>query len=354
MSRGTAQNAVAWYMGEIEKHQLEHAKIHFFGGEPLYAPHIVEYVVEQARRHAQEIGCTVEFEVTTNGAFSEARCVWVGNNIDSVVLSFDGPADVQNLHRPFRNGSASFNTVYRNAKYLSDGPAQLCLRACVTAATAPRMPEIAAWFCAEFNPAIVSFEPLQLSSWAQTDQLRPPDPWEFARYFVDAARVLEAHGIPIMYAAADISAQHVTFCPVGDDAVIVAPDGSANACYLLPREWEVKGLDLQLGHVIEIGIEIDSTRLNRVRKLNVLNKPFCEKCFCKWHCAGGCHVNHMIDAALGEFDRLCIQTRIIALYNILHALDQDELAYRLLNNRAALEQAVLQGSDLLMDKDRSQ
>jgi sulfatase maturation enzyme AslB (radical SAM superfamily) len=105
----------------------------------------------------------------------------VGANISSVVLSFDGPADVQNLHRQFRNGTASFDTVCRTAKQLSASPAQLCLRACVTQATVPRMPEIAAWFCQEFNPAIISFEPLQQSAWSQTAQLQPPDPWDFAR-----------------------------------------------------------------------------------------------------------------------------------------------------------------------------
>ena len=353
MSQETAKNAVTWYMSEIGKHRLEHAKIHFFGGEPFHAPHIVEYVVNQARWHAQNIGCKVEFEVTTNGAFSEARCVWVGENIDSVVLSFDGLVDVQNLHRPFRNGNSSFDTVYRTAKYLSDSPAQLCLRACVTAATAPQMPEIAAWFCAEFNPAIVSFEPLQVSSWAQTDQLLPPDPWEFARYFIEAKRVLEAHDVPLMYAAADTTTQHVTFCPVGGDAVIVAPDGSANACYLLPREWEAKELDLRLGHFTADHVKLEPGALDRVRQQNVWNKPFCEKCFCKWHCAGGCHVNHIMNAAPGQFDRLCIQTRIITLYNILHDLGQDDLALRLLDDRAALEQAVWQVSDLLGDKDLS-
>ena len=60
-----------------------------------------------------------------------------------------------------------------------------------------------------------------------------------------------------------------------------------------------------------------------------------------------------MNAAPGQFDRLCIQTRIITLYNILHDLGQDDLALRLLDDRAALEQAVWQVSDLLGDKDLS-
>ncbi len=347
MSRDTARAAVDWYMNQVRDHQEPYAKIHFFGGEPFYAPHIVEEVVELARKRARELHITVVFEVTTNGAFGEARCAWVGANIDSVVLSFDGPADIQNLHRPFRDGKATFNAVYRTAKHLSASSAQLCLRACVTQATVSRMPDIAAWFCQEFSPAIVSFEPVQTSPWSQTAQLQPPDPWEFARRFVDAARVLEAYGVPLVYAAADTTVRHVTFCPVGDDAAIVAPDGSVNACYLLPREWEAKGLDLQLGQITSEGADVKPTALDRVRRQNVLNKPFCEKCFCKWHCAGGCHVNHTLEVEQGQFDRLCIQARIITLYRILRDLDQEALALRLLNDLTALERVVWQSSDVL-------
>jgi uncharacterized protein len=146
----------------------------------------------------------------------------------------------------------------------------------------------------------------------------------------------------------------VTFCPVGDDAVIVAPDGSAHACYLLPREWQAKGLDLRLGQVTAGRVGLEQTAVDRVRQRNVLNKPVCEKCFCKWHCAGGCHVNHRMDAAPGKFDRLCVQTRIVTLYNILRDLEQGDLALGLLNDRAALEQAVWQASDLLVGKDMGQ
>jgi hypothetical protein len=85
------------------------------------------------------------------------------------------------------------------------------------------------------------------------------------------------------------------------------------------------------------------------RSLNVWNKPFCARCFCKWHCAGGCHVNHVLPDSAGSYDRLCIQTRIITLRNILKAMGRDDLTRELLADCVALGRAVQQISDTLVD-----
>ena len=77
--------------------------------------------------------------------------------------------------------------------------------------------------------------------------------------------------------------------------------------------------------------------------------PFCAHCFCRWHCAGGCHVNHVLPEHHGDYDDLCIQTRIITLRNILKAMDGEELVDSLLNDSAELEKSVCQPSDSLFD-----
>ena len=69
----------------------------------------------------------------------------------------------------------------------------------------------------------------------------------------------------------------------------------------------------------------------------------------KWHCAGGCHVNHTPTDPSDAYDRLCVQTRIIALRNILEAMGQDHLAREWLWDREAAERSVFQSSDLLLD-----
>jgi uncharacterized protein len=344
-----ARDAVNWYMDVVGGAGVRHAEVHYFGGEPFCVEEVLDLTVHLARTRAREAGCTVRFEAATNGAFSEARCRWAADNLDTIVLSLDGPADIQDLHRPYGDGQGSSETVERSARILSEGSADLFLRACVTRETVDRMPEIAAWFCENFRPRGVCFEPLQPTAQSSAVQLEPPDPWDFARNFVQAAWILEPHSVQPVYAAADVHTRRVTFCPVGKDVAIVSPDGTISACYLLQRDWEARGLDLRLGRIEDGNVQLHADAVASARSLNVHNKPFCARCFCKWHCAGGCHVNHAPAGPPGAYDRLCIQTRIIALRNVLHAMGQDHLAREWLRDREAVERSAYQPSDLLLD-----
>jgi uncharacterized protein len=342
-----ARAAVAWYLELVKRSGASAAEVHFFGGEPFCAPEVVDFAVHYARLKAAEMGCTIRFEVTTNGVFDENRCRWVADTLDSVILSLDGPQAIQDRNRHRKDGRGSFATVARSAKILSEGSAEFSIRVCVTADMVAELPEIAAWLCKEFRPIYVCFEPVLPTPCSEAAALKPPDPWIFAHSFAQAATILEAHGVEAVYAAADIRAKRVSFCPVGQDVAIVSPDGLISSCYLLKQDWEAEGLDLCLGE-FENGLAVlDNQAVEIVRGLNVDNKPFCSDCFCKWHCCGGCHVSHKLPVTRGAYTRLCIQTRILALRNILIALDRRDLVSTLFQNSEALDRVVWQESDVL-------
>jgi uncharacterized protein len=349
MDLALARDAIVWYLGLVARAGQRVAEVHFFGGEPFCAEEVVDFAYHAARLIAAESGCTVRFEVATNGTFGEERCRWVADSLDSVILSLDGPADIQDRQRPRLGGQGSFDAVMRSARILSAGAAELSFRACVTADTVARMPDIAAWLCRDFRPVSVCFEPVQPSAPSQAAGLCPPDPWAFAWGYLQAAEILEAHGVEPVYAAADVRTRRAGFCPVGQDVAIVSPDGTVAACYLLRQDWEAKGLDFTLGRFEAGSARLDAGRIAAARDLSVWSKPLCAHCFCRWHCAGGCHVNHTLSTTPGDYDRLCIQTRLIALRNLLHTLDRDDLARDLFHQRRALEAMAGQPSDLLAD-----
>ena len=348
-----ARDIVDWYMGLVSSGAQPSAEIHFFGGEPFCAPEVLDLAVPLARARARESGCALRFETATNGVLDQERCRWAADNIDTIVLSLDGPPDVQDLYRPYKDGRGSFEVVTRSARILSEGPTDLYLRACVTDQTVNRMAETAAWFCQEYRPNGICFEPVQPVNGPGSGPFVPPDPWAFARNYVRASECLNAYGVETVYASADIAALQVSFCPVGRDVVIVSPGGSLDACYLLRQDWEAEGLDLSLGRVgSDGGVHVDAERVTHVRGLNVWNKPFCARCFCRWHCAGGCHVHHVLPEPGEGYDRLCIQTRAITLHKILReAIGRPDLSHSLAQDAEAVERAVLQPSDRLLDQE---
>jgi uncharacterized protein len=345
-----AMGCIDWYARLLKKAKKEILNLHFFGGEPLIASRLVMMAVHAARIKSSEHKLQAKFEVATNGIMNEATAKFVSEFIDFIMLSIDGPPDIHNIYRPTPNGDQSFEDVYRSAKIFSEGSGNLYLRACITSETVGRMEEISDWFYQEFRPSSVCFETLQTSPESLEAGLNPPDPWDFALNFVKSASVLEGFGVENVYATADIEARRISFCPVSGDVIIVSPNSNVAGCYLLERDWEARGLDLNLGKVSATGKPLlDEETVKRLRAMNVLNIPRCQKCFCKWHCAGGCHVNHSYPGCGDTYDDLCIQTRVITLYNILKSLGRKDVFERLVRDKNAFRQVILQSSDVFDD-----
>ncbi len=326
MSLKTARNAIDAYFNILTDGGARNGEIQFFGGEPFFADKVVHFVVEYATLRAQRLGLAIHFEATTNGLYSEERCRWIADRFDAIVLSLDGPAAIQNRYRPAHNGRGTFDVVARSARIFSEGLVELAIRVCVTNETVDQIPELASWIAVNFRPQLVCFESLTPSPLAEAAGLQPPNPWNFAVSFDEAARILQQYRIKAVLSTADISVCRSTFCLVGNDALIVSPDGAIDACYLLEQDWQQRGMDMRLGWLQDDRFELSSAMLQRVRRLTVESKSLCKDCLCRFHCAGGCPVNHDSDKSPGDFDDLCIQTRLVTVARLLHEIGQDSLA----------------------------
>jgi uncharacterized protein len=272
----------------------------------------------------------------------------VGDYFSLVVLSFDGFREVQDRHRPAGGGRGSFDQVAAAARTFSASPAEVCLRICVARDNVEQLSETVAWFAEEFQPSSIDFETLQPTPESERAGLRPPDPYVFAAQFRRARRAAGDRGVEPVYAAAIATEPRFSFCPVGNDALILHPDGRVSACYLLERDWRARGLDLNLGRLGAGGMELPEEDLRRVRRL-AAGKPRCESCFCRWQCAGGCHVNHSFPGCPPAYDDFCIQTRLIAACAALDGLGLGPLADELMADRAEMQRLAGRPSDRLED-----
>lgn len=349
MAPQLAVSAVDWMAERMEALGRERLEVHFFGGEPSVSWGVVEIAVHRARAIADARGLRPRFEIATNGVMDDRRVSFLGDHFHTVVLSFDGPREVHDLHRPAAGGRGSFDAVARTAHRISDSEADLCLRACVTAASVRSLPEIAEWFCEDFRPWAISFESLQPTPGSAAAGLSPPDPFEFAAFFLQAHRAAAERGVPAIYAAALAEEPRYSFCPVGNDSLIVLPDGRVCGCYLPDAEWRAQGLDLELGRFTPAGeLFLDEAAVARLRGL-VEDRPRCRGCFCRWSCAGGCHVHHSPPGCPREYDGFCLQTRLITAALLLAEMGRDDLAEELLTERACADRLARQASDRLED-----
>ena len=344
-----AAAGVDWMADFAARNGRRTLDVHFFGGEPFAAPEVVDVAVHRTRAVAAEKGLLPNLEVATNGVYSEARARWVGDYFDTVVLSFDGFRAVQDRHRSAAGGRSSFDQVAGTARVLSASPAEVCFRVCVARDNVEQLAETVRWFSEEFRPSSIDFETLQPTPESELAGLSPPNPYTFAAQFRKARRAACLHGVEPVYAAAVTTEPRISFCPVGNDTPILHPDGRVSACYLLERDWQARGLDLNLGRMGAAGeMELPEQDVHRVRQL-AAGKPRCGNCFCRWSCAGGCHVNHSFPGCSPGYDDFCIQTRLITACSLLDGLGLESMADEFALDQAEMQRLAVRPSDWLED-----
>ena len=340
-----AVTAVDWMVERLLRDGRNDFQIHFFGGEPFIAPEIVDIVVHRARFLSAQHNLKLYVDASTNGVFPEGRAEFVGDYFGGVVLSFDGPPEFHDRHRPAFQGKPSFEIVERTARLLSSMPLDLCLRVCITDDSVGEMERITRWMIESFRPAVVNFESLTPGPLAERAGLRVPDPYRFARHCIGAERVAESMGVRTVYSAGETERARLSFCPVGTDAVIVSPDGRASACYLMPEDWEARGLSMDVGQFHDDGrVQIDAAAVGAARRLP-LDKPRCKGCLAQWTCAGGCHVNQTYPGATRQYTDFCVQTRLVTALRLLRGLGREDMVDELLADQDAMARLAHFGWD---------
>jgi uncharacterized protein len=349
MSYALAADIVDWYTDMLIRQKRETIEIHFFGGEPMVASDVVEVIVHRARLLAGKVNMMPFFGISTNGQYSARQAQWLGNFFNKVVLSFDGPEEVHNAHRPLQGGKCSYEQALSTARILSDSNAELCIRCCISKLNVAQMEEITSWCCRNLRISAINFE--ILCSTAKTDikGLFPPDPVDFALHFQRSREMAGKLGVEVIYAS-DISERpQVTSCPVGKDAVIVSPDGRISNCYLPAERWKKVNLDLDYGWILsKEDVKIEDRKLAEIRRM-VEDKPRCENCFCQWSCAGGCHVGNSFPECSVGYDDFCRQTRLISAFSLLTDMGMDQKTVELMNSPNAIHNLVSQKSDKFDD-----
>lgn len=349
MSFELAIQTVDWYINLMAEQNRSIAEFHFFGGEPMVAQDVLEVTIHRARMIAAKNNIFPYFEISTNGQYNAKKARWLGNYFNMVVLSFDGFEQIQNIHRPLKENKSSFENAFQTAKIIGESNAELSIRCCISQLNIQQMGEITHWFCQNFRLSALNFEILCSTDLTKKKGLFPPNPIEFAIEYQKSKEIAKSYGIEVVYAS-DISQQpQVTSCPVGKDTAIVSPNGRINNCYLMPGRWQKVGLQLDFGFISSSkNVELNQSKLEAIRKM-VEEKPRCNTCFCKWSCAGGCHVGNTYPECSNSYDNFCLQTRIISAFTLLNDMGMQEKVDGLLESNEQLMNLASQNTDWILD-----
>ena len=348
MSLETAKRALNAYFDLIAQAGQHQADIRIFGGEDFPALDVLFFTEAYARQRAVQANLSIQLSLISGGHFPLKIVRWVGDHFDTVTLCLDGLHGTGDEETSGEFEQSVSSIVKNNARVLSESPADLTLRVCITKQAVQRMSDIAQWIMSSFIPYAVSFQTwLPKSGWRE--DLDGPDPVGFARVFNQAAELLEAHGIIALYNPADIRTARITACPVGMDGLTITPEGRIAACTLPASVWQGKSLPFQIGRVTSSEFKIDPVALNDTRALTVLKAPVCENCISLFHCAGGCYVHNPRQKDSEGFSDRCLQIRLVTISNLLRAMGQFEASREWLDHHEPSAQGRRVVKDRLRD-----
>lgn len=277
------------------------------GGEPSANWKLFTGCIENIKSHEAKYGIPVYLSMTTNGYYGLEKCRFIARHFQSILLSLDGPAEIQDLHRPTKSSGASYSTVRRSAKFFSKNIESFSIRSTVSNRNVSLMPVIVELFHDDYGANTdVIFEPLVPLGRAATSRssVHGPDQKEFVKYFILAQAKGRSIGTNVLTSSVFSIKRLVTsFCgAMATPAFTVTTSGKITVC----------GRDMDAEHFAygrylpECGrFTFDDSGIQHHERCQAV-PAYCADCFCKWHCAGDCP-----DARRITYDRCYINRSLI-------------------------------------------
>ncbi len=302
--------------------------VHFHGGGDVSAawPLLV-----RAREYLGSVAAASGLKVSTstglNGMLDAAQREWIVRNIDTATVSLDGFPDIQNRQRPTPGGGPSAADVEETLRALDAAKYSYGLRCTVTEDSVDRLEEIVAYFCDRFSVQDIKIEPMNPRGRAVDQEVRAPRADVFVDRFRNARRVAKKAGRNLVYSGARLGPASAVFCQAAGQSVGVTPEGWLTSCYEVLSPSDPLSDEFFYGR-FDVGSRqfvVDEGRRQRQRKWSVDQKPHCERCFCRWHCAGDCPAKSGADGErlfAGATDR-CYIARELTKDLLLEALAGD-------------------------------
>lgn len=260
------------------------------GGEATLEWDLLVQIVEYTRARAAERGMTANITIGTNGLLSEARAKWIGSHLDTATVSLDGPPDVHNASRPTVGGGRSYDTVVRTLRIFDDLGLKYGVRMTVTSAWVERLPEAVESVAGACRAHTIQAEPVFPVGRSDGQDDITPDSKIFIQAFRQASAVARRHGRELEYSGARLGVMTDRFCEAAGRSFAVTPTGEVSSCYEVTEPKDTRAELFFWGRYDKETqtFDLDETRRRKQRRLTVHNKPNCQTCFCKWHCAGDC------------------------------------------------------------------
>jgi uncharacterized protein len=291
------------------------------GGEPTLAAEALAACVAHARRRCDAAGVELATGTATNGVMSDRTRDVLADTMTSVMVSMDGPPQIQDCLRPRTGGGPSSADVERTLERLSRSGVTLGVRVTCAPDALDHAVETTRRLAGRYRLGTIHLEPLFVCGRSIHNGLRPPEAERFVEVFRACREEAASHGVDVTYSGARRSLS-CSFCQASKPSFNVTTEGDVTACY------EVTGRDDARAGTFFYGrhererrsFVFDAERVASLRRLTVASAPRCARCFAKYHCAGDCPAKRLFPGADEAVAARCEINRRLTLEQLERAL----------------------------------
>lgn len=285
MSRDVALKAVDFLLKNSKTDNLE---IDFFGGEPLLNWDTIKEVVLYGNKESKRFGKRIRYSLTTNGILLDREKIdFLNENMISLIISLDGPKEVNDKFRKLKNGKGSFDIVFEKIQELVRTREEgYYIRGTFTEKT-KEISEYAKFFY-ENGIKNVSLEPVVVE---KGNPLKIKDMKKIKREYEKLGKYiyneklkgnrLNFYHFLISLDSGSCLGKMSFGCGAGVEYLAVDTYGNLYPCHFLSDNTVYKMGDIFNG--------IDEEKKKKFIEYNKLsNKEKCKNCWAKYLCGGGC------------------------------------------------------------------
>ena len=122
LDKQTSERITAWLRRYVREKGIRRVFLVYYGGEPLLNVGPVYEISRQMKQWAEHSGIEFGFGVITNGSLINPCLVekLLPLGLRQVRISLDGDRETHDRHRPFADGSQSFDLIIQNIKNIID------------------------------------------------------------------------------------------------------------------------------------------------------------------------------------------------------------------------------------------
>lgn len=116
LTSDSARRVINWLKNYAIENKSQSIHIYYYGGEPTLCPNTIAYLSKVSKKEFGCLGICTSYSMYTNGTNLNSVLLKTLKQFkfEQLQITLDGPPEVHDKRRPFKNGRGSFDVIFSN------------------------------------------------------------------------------------------------------------------------------------------------------------------------------------------------------------------------------------------------